>query len=191
MASTVISMVDLSQPLDEAVAATIDELQGLFSKPKLSKKLLKRPPFAYVRAVVLAAFEATAVGAGLFTAEEAGEDAAAEAAEGGPSKSVKIRFLVKLIAWAANASGERLDVFVSPAKVVSGQEPVATNALLRCVGRVVKGEFDGAVGTMAPDAAVAVVSAGRWGSTSAPSWCGPPSSSARPSCAPRSTSASA
>ena len=77
---------------------------------------------------------------------------------------LKIRFLVKLIAWAANASGERLDVFVSPAKVVSGQEPVATNALLRCVGRVVKGEFDGAVGTMAPDAAVAaVVSAGEVG----------------------------
>ena len=56
-------MLDLSQPIDEAVAGTIQELQGLFGKPKLSKKLLKRPPFAYIRAVVLAAFEAAAVAA--------------------------------------------------------------------------------------------------------------------------------
>ena len=159
------------------------ELQGLFGKPKLSKKL-KRPPFAYIRAVVLAAFEAAAIGAGLFTPEEMGEtmavagdgdDGGGGAAAGGggerggasqptPDRRLKTQFLVKLIAWATYASGERLDVFVSPAKVVAGQQAVATNLLLQLVGRVVKGDFEGAAGTMSPDAAVAaVLSAGEVG----------------------------
>ena len=159
--------------LDDMVAASKEQLGGLFIKPKLSSKLLKRPPFSYLRAITVrrsvavaayrarsptprpptlastqlcthhhtiahrtnnhrhsppttidyhrrrqaAAIETTGVATTLFSAEELGigETSAGPDAPP-PDKAAKIRFLVKLISWLRFASGERLDVFVSPAK---------------------------------------------------------------------------
>ena len=56
--------------------------------------------------------DSTGLGAGLFTDEELGRGPSDEA----PAKSAKIQFLIKLIGWLRFATGERLDVFISPAK---------------------------------------------------------------------------
>ena len=174
--------------LDDMVVASKEQLGGLFVKPKLSSKLLKRPPFSYLRAITVrpsvaacadaatpdadadadampataaanaaahhatatdpaprhrhhppttdhrphhhspptaidrrrcqaAAIESTGVATSLFSAEELGIDAASAGPDAPPpDKAAKVRFLVKLISWLRFASGERLDVFVSPAK---------------------------------------------------------------------------
>jgi len=121
--------------VDAAVADAMSHLFGLFAKPQLSAVLLKRPPFGYVRSLVMAAMDATGVGDGLFDDLEAGRDQRTGKAPLGDAPpatlEVKARFLVKLLAFASFASGEPLDMVTSPSEVIAGVNPAATCTMLK------------------------------------------------------------
>ncbi len=58
------------------------------------------------------------------------------------SRKDKIRFLFKMLLCVARITGERVDVTVSPMKMLSGQEVVSTHLFLRCLARASNVESD-------------------------------------------------
>ena len=98
------------------------ELYGqLFQKPKMSQKLLTKPPFRYLHDIFTATCAATGYGQGLYEGAELDAKAITE-------KDAKIAFLVKLIQLTELIIGEQIDV--KPTKIVAGHEPEKTNIFL-------------------------------------------------------------
>jgi len=75
--------------IDTLVEATVAQLKGIIKNPKPDAKLLKRPPYRFLRDVVVEVAKQTQFLEGLFTPEEAANDKA--------SKDEKINFLQKAI----------------------------------------------------------------------------------------------
>merc|ERR1712032_498022 len=107
---------------EEAVAGTQETLGKLITKPKMTEKYLKKPPFRFLHDIVMEVTRATTFGQGLFSAEES--DAAALS-----DKQAKIDFLNKAISVVCFALGEKIDV--SANKIVAGLDAEKTNALLQ------------------------------------------------------------
>jgi len=109
---------------DDAVyiAATQDGLGKLISKPKMTEKYLKKPPFRFLHDIIMEVNKATGFMAGLYTTEEG--DAASLA-----DKSAKVEFLNKAISCVCFALGEKIDV--SANKIVAGLEADKTNLWLQ------------------------------------------------------------
>ena len=98
------------------------ELGTLISRPKLTEKLLAKPPFRFLLDIVAGVAAATGLLRDVFTPTEL------DSTSHERDKAEKVAFLTRLIAAVAAASGRSLDA--RPAKIVAGQEPEATCRLL-------------------------------------------------------------
>jgi TRAF3-interacting protein 1 len=104
------------------ITQTQEKLQPLFVKPKLTDKLLAKPPFRFIFDIVFAVFESTGFGQGLFTNEEKDSEMVKE-------KEQKMAWLDKLI----NLIGVFLNSHVAAKSksIVAGLEPELTNEMLQ------------------------------------------------------------
>lgn len=95
--------------------------EQLFEKPKMTQKLLMKPPFRYLHDIFVATILATGFGNGIY--DEAEMDTKAN-----HEKDAKINILAKIITLTELVIGEKIDV--KPSKIVAGLEPDRTNYLL-------------------------------------------------------------
>jgi len=113
---------------------TQEELQGesdpLFSKPKLSEKLLQKPPFRFLHDIVTEIQKSTGFAQGLFRDEELDSKAVAS------DKESKAAYLSKIIQCVSHALGE--SVPAKPQKIMAGLEPENTNQFLRQLARAAR-----------------------------------------------------
>ena len=107
--------------------------EQLFSKPKMSEKLLTKPPFRYLHDIFTATMGKTGFGNGLFQ----GDDLNSKSFE---DKESKLAFLVKLITLTENMIGEKLDI--KPSMVLAGQQADKTNMWLQQMFRAATAGVD-------------------------------------------------
>ena len=93
-------------------------LGAIISRPKLSDKLLGKPPFRFLHDVVMNVAKATGFGSGLYSGDELDSKAKRD-------KAGKIAFLNKIIACVGIVEGGAVDV--NPSKIVAGREAEKTN----------------------------------------------------------------
>lgn len=107
---------------DGSLALTQTLLGALITKPKLSDKLLSKPPFKFLYDIIMEVVRATGFGAGLFSEEECDAAAVSE-------KNQKLLFLEKII----RVVGVQLNTLVEakPSKIVAGMDAEATNRFLQ------------------------------------------------------------
>ena len=101
--------------------ATAELYEQLFEKPKMTEKLLLKPPFRYLHDIFLATMQATGFGDGIYPEAELDSKANHE-------KDAKISILSKMITLTEMVIGEKIDV--KPSKIVAGLEPEHTNYFL-------------------------------------------------------------
>ena len=113
------------------VSVTISLVGALIEKPKMTEKLLSKPPFRFLHDVFTAVSNATGFAKGLLSDSEKDGKELSKA-----SKDDKIAFLEKIKAVV----GFSLNTMVEarPAKVVAGLEPENTNRLLQLLAVAAK-----------------------------------------------------
>lgn len=107
---------------DALVLQTQETLGKLISKPKMTEKYLKKPPFRFLHDIVFEVIRTTEFGQGLFTTDEADATKLAD-------KQAKVDFLNKSISLVSFALNEKIDV--SANKIVAGLEAEKTNLWLQ------------------------------------------------------------
>mmetsp|Transcript_38414 Transcript_38414/g.80496 ORF Transcript_38414/g.80496 Transcript_38414/m.80496 type:complete len:518 (-) Transcript_38414:702-2255(-) len=123
----------MATSLENAISETKDVLQPLFAKPKLSTKLLSKPPFRFIHDIIVATIKSTGFPNGLFGLEEL------QSSKFKDSKAAKVSFLDKLIHIVNVGNGTTLSV--SSSKIVAGLEPQKTNILLSTFGLLAQDEM--------------------------------------------------
>ena len=111
----------------DVAEATREALRPLISRPKLSDKLLGKPPFRFLHDIISNVTKATGFADGLFE----GDELVGTAIKG---KEPKCNYLTKIITCVGIALGEPVNVRVG--KIVAGLEPENTNLFLQALGRV-------------------------------------------------------
>jgi TRAF3-interacting protein 1 len=96
--------------------------EQIFTKPKMSEKLLNKPPFRFLHDIYTATMGKTGFGQGLFEGEELNSKSFED-------KDSKLAFLVKLITLTEMVNGEKIDI--KPSLVLAGQGAEKTNAWLQ------------------------------------------------------------
>jgi len=104
---------------------TIEMVSAIISKPKMSTKLLSRPPFRFIHDVIMAMNAGNFI-EGLLEDHEKDSGAVKE-------KEAKLAFLDKIILYAGICNGSEISVRSS--KIVSGAEPENTNELLQALAK--------------------------------------------------------
>jgi len=107
--------------LEELIPTTQSLLQPLITKPKLTEKLLSKPPFRFLHDIVTNLMGRNNFAPGLYTNFEMDSKNVTE-------KQAKMDFLDKLIRCVGICQGEEINV--RSLKIVAGAEPECTNALL-------------------------------------------------------------
>ena len=117
------------QQCDGTEEATRALLGPLITKPKLSDKLLGKPPFRFLFDIVMAVTEATGFAKGLFSGDELDSSLITE-------KEKKMAFLDKIITLV----GQHMNTIVEakPVKIVAGMEPAQTNNFLQLLAVAAK-----------------------------------------------------
>ena len=118
----------MANELESAINEVKSILQPLFSKPKLSSKLLSKPPFRFIHDIVTSTLDSTGFPNGLF------EPIELQSSTYKDDKAAKLSFLDKLIHLINVGGGRTLEV--SSSKIVAGLEPLSTNILLANFGRL-------------------------------------------------------
>jgi hypothetical protein len=114
----------------DGTEATTQVLLGeVITRPRLTEKLLSKPPFRFLHDVVMEVVRATGFGANLFGPDETDSAAVAD-------KTQKMTFLEKII----KVVGLQLNTLVvaSPAKIVAGRDPQDTNHFLQLLAVAAK-----------------------------------------------------
>jgi hypothetical protein len=112
--------------LDDLVARTQQDLGSVITSPPLAPKLLSRPPFRFLHAVISSCIEECGFAEGLFD----GDELDAELITG---KDAKLAYLEKIIRFVEDATGEQLSV--DAASVVKGEDAEQTNLFLHALAR--------------------------------------------------------
>lgn len=105
----------------EFIAQTQATLGSLISKPKMTEKYLKKPPFRFLHDICMETIKATSFAQGLYSPEEC--DAAGLA-----DKQAKVDFLNKMISAVSFSIDEPVNVAAN--KIVAGLDADKTNAFL-------------------------------------------------------------
>lgn len=103
---------------------TAQMFSSLFEKPKMTEKLLTKPPFKYLFDIITETRKATGFGDGLYSEQE--QDAGFY-----EDKNRKMFFLEKTIFLASLMNGEEIEA--KPNKIVAGVEPEKTNEFLQAM----------------------------------------------------------
>lgn len=120
--------IDLS-----VVQLTRESLSPFISKPPLTDKLLKKPPFKFLHDLITQVIKQHGLLAGLFNEHDS-------LSENVKDKEAKMAFLQKVVNVMEFISGERLSI--RPGKVVAGLEVANTNKLLQVIGRALANKAD-------------------------------------------------
>ena len=125
--STIPSAADISprepSPLEDVIAETRSAITSIISKPKLTDKLLARPPFRFLFDVIAAVDAATNLGLEqVLTADEYDSFNVTD-------KASKLLFLDKIVKHVEGKLDTTIDI--NPKKVVAGLEPDKTCAFLQ------------------------------------------------------------
>jgi TRAF3-interacting protein 1 len=116
--------------MEDMAEATIAAFAPLgLARPKLSLKLLSRPPFRFLHALISNAIKASGKLGNVHSETEQDADAI-------ETKLDKMAYFEKLIATVAMCTGGPIDV--RAAKIVAGLEPQCTNAFLQTFAKVVQ-----------------------------------------------------
>mmetsp|Transcript_31387 Transcript_31387/g.40361 ORF Transcript_31387/g.40361 Transcript_31387/m.40361 type:complete len:697 (-) Transcript_31387:114-2204(-) len=113
------------------IETTIQMMGALIAKPKMTEKLLSKPPFRFLHDVMMAVTDTTGFGTGLLEESEKDGKVLSKA-----SKEEKIEFLEKvkqLVGYSLNTMVE-----ARPAKIVAGLEHENTNRLLQLLAVAAK-----------------------------------------------------
>ena len=125
--TTDVSATDISSrepsPLEDVIAETRSAITSIISKPKLTDKLLARPPFRFLFDVIAAMDAATNLGLEqVLTADEYDSSNVTD-------KVSKLLFLDKIVKHVEGKLDTTIDI--NPKKVVAGLEPDKTCAFLQ------------------------------------------------------------
>jgi TRAF3-interacting protein 1 len=101
---------------------TAQMYEQLIQKPKMTQKLLCKPPFRYIHDVFTSTLETTGYGNGLYEEAELDGKSITE-------KDAKINWLTELLQLTELVIGEQIDC--KPTKIVAGHEPEKTNYFLQ------------------------------------------------------------
>lgn len=114
---------------DGSDAATQMLLGELIQKPKLTEKLLAKPPFRFLHDIIMEVMRVTGFATGLYTPTEMDSAAVVE-------KTQKMLFLEKII----KVVGTQLNTMVEakPAKIVAGLDAPVTNNFLQLLAVAAK-----------------------------------------------------
>lgn len=112
----------MSEPLEPWIVATQTSLGAVISAPKLTDKLLRKPPFRFLHDVVTNFIKAANFPVGLYSDDMLDSSKCTE-------KEQKLEFLQQLVNVVQNATGK--STTAKPAKIIAGAEPEGTNDLLQ------------------------------------------------------------
>jgi TRAF3-interacting protein 1 len=118
---------------DGSVETTRSLMEKLISKPKMSEKLLNKPPFRFLHDVVIGLINNTGFASNLF-------DEHMSDSSNVKDKPSKLKFLQRIIDLATVCSGS--EVNVRAAKVVAGLEAENTNVLLQMLAVIADSGID-------------------------------------------------
>ena len=107
--------------MEDLIPVVKEKVGALISKPKMSDKLLNKPPFRFLHDSISAIIVKTGFGEGLYTDEEMDSSTFTE-------KGLKIEYLEKIFTLVGICQGAPLDI--RAAKVVAGLEPENTSQFL-------------------------------------------------------------
>jgi len=92
---------------DKDIARTISLLQPLINKPKLTYKLLGKPPFRFLRDIISGVTASTGFAAGLYEGNELDSSSFGTNASGFKErKASKVKYLEKIHAYVCAAKGK-------------------------------------------------------------------------------------
>ncbi|CAD8185270.1 unnamed protein product [Paramecium octaurelia] len=105
---------------------TADLYSALFEKPKMTQKLLEKPPFKYIFDIIMETTKLTGFINGLYTDDELDVTYY-------DNKQKKLMFLQKIIELTSMMLKE--EIAAKPGKIAAGLEPENTNLLLQAIYR--------------------------------------------------------
>ena len=94
----------------------------------ITKECLERPPFPFIHALVTIYCRHLSFARGLYKEEEYD-------VRNVEARQDKLRFLFKILVCAAKITKESVDVYVSPVKILGGQDVAGTHTFLRCLAK--------------------------------------------------------
>ena len=107
--------------MEELIPEVKERVGALITKPKMSDKLLNKPPFRFLHDTISAVILKTGFAEGLYTDEEMDSSTIAD-------KAAKIAYLEKIFSLVGICQGAALDIRAT--KVVAGLEPENTSKFL-------------------------------------------------------------
>lgn len=129
----------MAEELEPWLVKTQQELSAVIQAPKLTDKLLRKPPFRFLHDVVTNFIKTTGFPGGLYVPDMLDSAKCTE-------KEQKLEFLNQLIEVVQNATGKTTSA--KAAKIIAGAEPEGTNELLQLLAacaKVSKGDQEKAV----------------------------------------------
>ncbi|KAJ9458618.1 hypothetical protein DIPPA_26826 [Diplonema papillatum] len=115
----------------EVIEKTKKELGAVIKHPKLSDKLLKKPPFRFLHDIVTSVIKTSGFAAKLYTDDERNSAKVTE-------KEAKVFFLQKIISSVNYTLKLQPPLAAKPIKIVSGLEAEATNEFLQKLAAATK-----------------------------------------------------
>ena len=100
----------------------------LISVDFITKKSLERPPFHFVHSLITIYVQHLSFAEGLY-------DNPDFSLKNVKTRQHKIRFIFRMLLCVAKLTQERVDIYVSPVKLLSGQDVFATHNFLRCLAK--------------------------------------------------------